>query len=72
LNAISEEEKQELRELAGSAAIRDEFRLLRRNSMAMQQRVDVDRLIQFLNTMVRLNPNPAPPRTFVTYKSVKL
>ena len=68
---LSEEEKQEMRELAGSAAIRDEFRLLRKLSLA-HQRVDVDSYIQFLTAMSRLNPKPAPPRAFVEYKLVKL
>ncbi|TAK09618.1 hypothetical protein EPO44_01060 [bacterium] len=69
---LTEEEKQELKELAGSAAIRDEFRLLRRNSMALQQRVDVDKFISFLTAMARLNPNPPTPRAFVPYKQVKI
>jgi len=69
---LTEEEKQELKELAGSAAIRDEFRLLRRNSMALQQRVDVDKFISFLTAMSRLNPTPPAPRAFVPYKQVKL
>ena len=69
---LTEEEKQELKELAGSAAIRDEFRLLRRNSMALQQRVDVDKFISFLTAMSRLNPKPPAPRVFVPYKQVKL
>ena len=69
---LTDEEKQELKELAGSAAIRDEFRLLRRNSMALQRRVDVDTFISFLTAMARLNPNPAAPRAFVSYKQVKL
>ncbi len=60
-----------MREMAGSAAIRDEFRLLRRLSLA-HQRVDVDGYIQFLTAMARLNPKPAVPRTFVKYTSVKL
>jgi len=69
---LTEEEKQELKELAGSAAIRDEFRLLRRNSMALQQHVDVDKFISFLTAMSRLNPTPPAPRAFVPYKQVKL
>ena len=69
---LTDEEKQELKELAGSAAIRDEFRLLRRNSMALQRRVDVDTFISFLTAMARLNPKPAAPRAFVSYKQVKL
>ena len=69
---LTEEEKRELKELAGSAAIREEFRLLRRNSMALQRGVDVDRFISFLTAMSRLNPKPAAPRPFVTYKQVKV
>jgi len=69
---LTDEEKQELKELAGSAAIREEFRLLRRNSMALQQRVDVDTFISFLTAMARLNPKPTAPRAFVRYKQVKI
>ena len=69
---LTDEEKQELKELAGSAAIREEFRLLRRNSMALQQRVDVDTFISFLTAMSRLNPKHPAPRAFVPYKQVKL
>ena len=71
MDVLSEEEKQEMRELAGSAAIRDEFRLLRKLSLA-HQRVDVDRYIRFLTAMARLSPKPAAPRTFVEYTLVKL
>ncbi len=69
---LTDEEKQEIKELAGSAAVRDEFRLLRRNSMALQQRVDVDTFISFLTAMSRLNPNPPAPRAFVPYKQIKI
>ena len=68
---LSEEEKREMRELAGSAAIRDEFRLLRRLSRA-HQRVDVDQFIQFLTAMSRLSARPAVPRAFVRYTQVKI
>ncbi len=69
---LTDEEKKELKELAGSAVIRDEFRLLRKNSMAIQQRVDVDKFISFLTAMSRLNPRPVAPRPFVPYKQVKI
>lgn len=69
---LTKEEKKELKELAGSAAIREEFRLLRRNSTALQQSVDVDRFISFLTSMSRLNPKPAAPRPFISYKRVKI
>jgi len=68
---LSEEEKQELREMAASASVRDEFRLLQRLSRE-HQRVDVDRLLHFLTVMSRLNPKPAPPRKFIQYTLVKL
>jgi hypothetical protein len=69
---LTEDEKQELKELASSAAIREEFRLLRQNSMALQQRVDADQFISFLTAMSRLNPRPVAPRPFVPYKQVKI
>lgn len=69
---LTEEEKQELKELAGSAAIREEFRLLRKNSIAFQQHVDADQFISFLTAMSRLNPRPVAPRPFVPYKQVKI
>ena len=68
---LSEEDKQEMREMAASATIREEFRRLRELSPAGQP-VDLDRYIQFLTAMSRLNPQPAPPRPFVEYRTVKL
>jgi len=57
--------------MAASASVRDEFRLLRRLSLE-HQRVDVDRFMQFLTAMSRLNSKPAPPRKFIEYTIVKL
>jgi hypothetical protein len=68
---LSDKEKQDLRDLAGSQTVRDEFRLLRRLSLAHRP-VDIDSFIQFLTTMARLHPKPPPPRAFVEYTSVKL
>ncbi len=68
---LTEEEKQELKQLASSTAIRDEFRLLRKNSLALQP-VDVDQLLRFLTAMSRLSPTPAAPRAFVPYTQVKI
>ena len=67
---LSEEEKQELREMAGSASIRDEFRLLRK--ISLDHPVDIDRYIQFLTAMSRLRPELAPPRSFVEFTNVRL
>jgi hypothetical protein len=68
---LTEKEKQELRALAGSQAIRDEFRLLRKNSRAAEP-VSVDVFIRFLTAMARLTTKSAVPRRFVPYKSVKI
>ena len=67
---LSEEEKKELKSLAGSPAIRDEFRQLRR--AAIQGPPNVDRLLSFLTTMARLRPEPSRPRPFVHYTVVKI
>ncbi|MGH7833971.1 MAG: hypothetical protein ACREQK_10025 [Candidatus Binatia bacterium] len=70
-DTLTEEERQEFKELAASAAIREEFRLLRSNSRAAGP-IDVDALIVFLSAMARLSSVPARRRPFVPYPSVKL
>jgi hypothetical protein len=67
---LSEEEKQELLDLAASPQVREEFRLLRR--LSRERSIDVDELIRFLNFMARLHPASAAHRGFVTYTNVKL
>lgn len=67
---LSEEEKQEMKEMAASTAVRDEFRMLKRLSAARP--VDIDRYIQFLTAMSRLRPELSTPRIFVEYTNVKL
>jgi len=69
---LSEEEKQELKEMAASATLREEFRTLRKNSQAIERRVSVDELVHWLTTMARICPKPAEPRPFVRYTNVKL
>jgi len=68
---LSEQEKLELREMAGSAALRDEFRTLRRNSQQLERRLTIDELMSWLSAMARLLPKPTEPRRFVEYKNVK-
>jgi hypothetical protein len=68
---LSEEEKQEMRELAASKAVREEFRLLRKYS-AQHQPVNLDRFIRFLTVMARLNSKPGQRRPFVEYTRVRL
>ena len=58
---LTEEEKEELKMLARSPVIRDEFRLLRKHSEAVEH-VNVDRLIGFLTVMSQLSTQLPAPR----------
>jgi len=53
---LSEREKQELREMAGSESLREEFRAMRRNTEAMARTITVDELAQWLTVMARQCP----------------
>jgi hypothetical protein len=68
---LSEQEKLELREMAQSATLREEFRALRRYSQQLERRITVDELMSGLSAMARVLPKPAKPRRFVEYKNVK-
>ncbi len=68
---LSEQEKLELREMAQSATLREEFRALRRYSQQLERRITVDELMSWLSAMARVLPKPAKPRRFVEYKNVK-
>jgi len=68
---LSEQEKSELREMAQSAALREEFRALRQYSQQLERRISVDELMRWLTSMARVLPEPAAPRRFVEYKNVK-
>jgi hypothetical protein len=69
---LTEKEKQELREMAGSASLREEFRAMERNSRAIDGRLSVDHLIQWLTTMARTSPVSAKPRPLVRYMNVRI
>lgn len=60
---LSEEEKRELREMAASETLRQDFRTLRRNSEAIAQRLSVDELAHWLTSINRICPiDPAARR----------
>ena len=59
---ISEEEKQELREMAASQSLREEFRAMRQNSVAIAQTITVDQLAHWLTVMARVCPDAAKAR----------
>src|SRR5574341_1738537 len=69
---FSEQEKQELKEMAASPAVRNEFALLDAASRAAQARMEVDQYVSFLTTMARLSPRLALPRSFVPHRIVRI
>ena len=70
---LSEQERREMQEMAKSVAVREEFRQLKAASrLPKTQRVDLDRLMDFLTTMTCLTGRPLPPRPFVRYTNVRL
>ena len=71
MGRLSKKEKQEIRKLAASKTVRDEFRLLRKQSL-QPRRTNIDHFIRFLTVMSRLNSRPAQRRAFVEYTQVKL
>jgi len=69
---LSEEEKRELKEMAASSTLREEFRALRNNSRDLEVCVNVDQLVQWLTAVSRICPNRVQPRPFVRYVNVKI
>lgn len=73
MGMLSEDEKRELRSLASSSTLRNEFRQLRNSSRADTEKpVDIDQLLSFLTTMSRLCPPSPRFRTFVPYTDVRI
>ena len=69
---LTESEKRELREMAASVPLREEFRAMQQNSRALEGRVSVDELIRWLTAMGRAFPAPAKPRPVSRYTNVKI
>jgi hypothetical protein len=69
---LTEEEKAELREMAASMTLREEFQTLRRNSRTREINISVDDLMQWLTAMARISPKPAKARPFVHYTHAKI
>ena len=69
---LSEDEKRELREMAASESLRQEFRTMRSNSQAIERRIGVDELAHWLTVMARVCPGAPKPRRFVHYTNVKI
>ncbi len=73
MGMLSEDEKRELRSLADSSTLREEFRQLRKSSYANPNKpVDIDRFLSFLTAMSRLCPAPPRVKPFVPYTNVRI
>jgi hypothetical protein len=68
---LSEEEKNDLREMAKSTRLREEFQALRENSQALERQVSIDELMRWLTAMTQILPS-TPPRPFLEYKNVRI
>ena len=69
---LSDEEKQELKEMAASETLREEFRMLRKNSRAIEGRVSVDELAHWLTVMNRICPGDSKRRIFIHDADMRL
>ncbi len=69
---LSEQEKQELREMAASQSLREEFRAMRRNSETIERTITVDQLAHWLTVMARVCPAAPKPERRIHYTSVKI
>ena len=73
MGTLNEEEKGELKSLAWSAEIREEFRRLRTLYRGgSEARINVDHFLSFLTAMARLRPELAKPRSFLPYTDVRI
>lgn len=69
---LSDQEKREMREMAASSLVREEFEQLQRASQIDPRRpMNADRLVAWLSAMSRIFPSP-PPREPVEYLNAKL
>jgi hypothetical protein len=69
---LSDEEKRELREMAASEKLREEFRALRRNSRMIEGRISVDELAHWLTIMARVCPGDSKRRKFIHEADMRL
>ena len=69
---LGEGDKQELREMAASGKLREEFRMLRKNSRAIEGRVSVDELARWLTVMNRICPGDSKHLKFINDADMRL
>ena len=69
---LTEAEKQELREMAASMTLREEFQTLRRNCRTREINISVDDLMHWLTAMAQICPQPARSRPVIHYIHAKI
>ncbi len=70
---LSEEERREMREVAASATVREEFERIRAASRRpVDHPLDFAQFLKFLTLMTRLGGDRLRPRPFVRYTRVLL
>jgi hypothetical protein len=69
---LTEAEKQELREMAASTTLRDEFQTLQRNSRNREVNISADDLMCWLTAMAQICPRPTSSRPFIHYHYVRI
>ena len=69
---LSEEERRELRTLAQSAHLRNEFRAIKAAGRLTPHQLSIDDLVGFLNCLQRIQAYQPPPRPFPLYTNIRL
>ena len=69
---LSEEAKREIKEMAASVTLREEFRTLRRNSRTRERNISVDDLMRWLTAIAQICPQPGKSRPFLHYTHAKI
>ena len=69
---LSEEEREELRAMARSERVREEFRAIRAAGQPTHHARSVDDLVAFLTFVNRLPATLPPPRPFPIYTNIRL
>ena len=69
---LTDQEKRDLKEMAASKTLRNDFQWLSDSSRALESHLTHEDFVRFLSFMARLCPAPLAPRPFVPYANVRL
>jgi hypothetical protein len=68
---LTDRQKEELREMAASESLREEFRALSRNSRRIESQLTIDQFMRWLTEMSQMFPQARKPQRFVEYVKVR-